>query len=712
MRRIALTLTALWLAALAGAPATPATAQQQAPAAPAPKRVYVLVLDGLRPRDVRPEIMPMLSALRAESTWYDQARSVLVAETIPNHVAMMTGELPRSSGIPGNRYHEPDTQAGGNPRVDMSDPALLGADTLVTRLERACGPAISTATVQSKTYLHGIFRGEPFGDPARQLEADHHWDPRPVPPQDEHTLDARTLNDGFLPWMRTAPTPQFAFVNLGDIDRSGHADEGGAIEIVDGGPFDRANFFQRAAMADTDELVQSFVQELKSSGVWDETVLIITSDHGMDWSLPDHVVNLGTSLKNAGFQWDRDFYIVNNGAADMVYVKTRTAGALDAMVEAIKATPGVDRVLTDRTGLSVEQSEREHPRALYGLDTARAGDIVALAQPGYRFSPGPSDQNSANPIPGNHGHTITQRHTLMVTGGHPSLATVAPGLAAPSQFVPGPTVGDPAAPPVVPDGGPGNLSIAPTVAALLGLGDIAGGYDAPMLSEAFDDSALAGAQGICEGLGRRPAPPPLEPSQPPPGGGAAAGAGGGAAQAGGGGAAAGRVRTTLSARRRVAAGRPVALSGRIEGDGRCAGPGWVRLYRRRAGRSRFDAILEVPAGGDGRWRAEAAAGRGARFVALPVVDGCESAWSAPVDVAVRPAIALDRVARCAVRGRVAGGRRGTRVALQRRQSGRWVTVARGRLDRRLRFALRPRRCRAGAHRVLVVRPRAARRVEL
>lgn len=705
MRRIALiaiaaALAPLWAAALAGA--------QQAPEPAAPQRVYVLVLDGLRPRDVRPEIMPMLSALKGESTWYDQARSVLVAETIPNHVAMMTGELPRSSGIPGNRYHEPDTQAGGNPRVDMSDPALLGADTLVTRLERACGPAISTATVQSKTYLHGIFRGEPFGDPLRQLEADHHWDPRPVPPQDEHTLDARTMNDGFLPWMRTAPTPQFAFVNLGDVDRSGHADEGGAIELVDGGPFDRANFFQRAAMADTDQLVQAFVDELKSEGVWDETVLIITSDHGMDWSLPDRVVNLGTSLEGAGFQWDRDFYIVNNGAADMIYVKTRTEGALDAMVEALKATPGVDRVLTDRTGLSPPESEREHPRALYGLDTARAGDVVALAQPGYRFSPGPSDQNSANPIPGNHGHTITQRHTLMVTGGHPSLASGA-------QSVPGPPVGDPAAPPVVPDGGPGNLSIAPTVAGLLGLGDIAGGYDAPVLSEAFDDGALTGARGICEGLGRRPAPP-VEDPQPPAGG----GGGGGAAAGGGGaqlqdGARPGQVRTTLEARRRTSAGRPVALSGRLEGSGRCAGPGWVRIYRRQSGRARFDAVLEVPASGDGRWRAEVSAGRGARFAALPAVDGCESVWSAPVDVSVRPAIRLDRVERCPgalVRGRVAAGRRGMRVVLQRRQRGRWVTIARDALDRRLRFALRPRDCRSGAHRVVAVRPRAARRVAL
>src|SRR3712207_4604871 len=85
-----------------------------------PLRVYVLVLDGLRPQEVTPELMPNLSFLRERGTWYEQARAVYVAETLPNHAAMMTGMLPGRNGIVSNDFWYPNPQSAQ--RFRMHEP--------------------------------------------------------------------------------------------------------------------------------------------------------------------------------------------------------------------------------------------------------------------------------------------------------------------------------------------------------------------------------------------------------------------------------------------------------------------------------------------------------------------------------------------------------------------------------------------------------------
>jgi hypothetical protein len=65
--------------------------------------VYVVAVDGLDPSEVGPAT-PRLSEPRSSRIWYENARVVMIAETLPNHVAMMTGVLPRKNGIVANDY--------------------------------------------------------------------------------------------------------------------------------------------------------------------------------------------------------------------------------------------------------------------------------------------------------------------------------------------------------------------------------------------------------------------------------------------------------------------------------------------------------------------------------------------------------------------------------------------------------------------------------
>ena len=471
----------------------PAPAQE--PAEPG-FRVYVFVLDGMEPQEVNPVLTPNLAELKSQGTWYEEARAVFPAETLPNHAAMMTGVLPERNGIIGNQYGY--FFPGIYRDLYMDNPSLLDADTLITRLEDCC-PQISTATALSKGYLYNLFHGEPYikddpNDPDNQRQADYHWNPQTAPGYidypDGHIPDQGTMNEGLLPWIRSnAPTPQFAFINLGDVDRSGHVDETGISGEV--------SAFRQAAIEDTDALIGQFVDELKSSGAWDETVLILTSDHGMDWSLnhapllssdigPDaaHAVDVSRHLFLAGY----NAYAIPGGGSAAVY--TREQGAALRIPREITATdadiPAMARVMSAHPGVAFVATPESIPDldnpTLHemGMDHPDNGHLVVFVKPGWAVR----DNSSTNPLPGNHGHPATQHSVLLVTGGHPSLDDT-------PESVPGEKVYDPEnklfSPPA---DGPGNLSIAPTVAALFGIGEPVGGYDGAPLREAFEPYAF------------------------------------------------------------------------------------------------------------------------------------------------------------------------------------------------------------------------------
>jgi phosphonoacetate hydrolase len=540
------------LLALVGGRVEQAPAQAEVPgAAEKGLRVYVVVLDGLMAHEIREPLTPTLAGLKSNGTWYEEARAVFPAETIPNHVAMMTGVPPNRNGIVGNDYWAPN--ADNISKYRMQYPSLLGADTLTTRLENRC--TISTATITSKGYLYGVFRGEPAApaglaneqDPARpdpanpqnQRQADLHWDPRTgtgyINDPDDHVIDQTTM-DTVLKWVDGDPEPpQFAFVNLGDIDRSGHIDMSGNAGGV--------SAFRQAALADTDQQVKRLIDDLKASGAWQQTVLIFTSDHGMDWSVPDGTVNRqGTTaslqsiditrilssamdkdgnpatLEEPGYTQDAkgapgritatslgDFNVVPGGGTATVWMEE------DATIE-----HAAKKILAYRTPAGESPvdfiASREPIQGLDNptfdeleMDHSNNGDFVVFAKQHWAVR----DSASTNPIPGNHGHAPTQHSVLMVTGGSPLLDDT-------PQEVEGPEVWDPPTTPFSkPSGGPGNLSVAPTVAALFGIGPPTGGYARGPLTDAFKSYALA-PHTACQAASPPQAPPPTTGGNEPP----------------------------------------------------------------------------------------------------------------------------------------------------------------------------------------------------
>ena len=181
-----------------------------------------------------------------------------VMETIPNHVMMMTGLRPDRTGVPSNTIYDRKLGAVRDPRPAVRHP-LRDAD-------RPAQPARPLDRHRAQQDL-----------PVRRVR-------RPAPPT-AGSRSRRSRSPSTLPtcspsrprWRCTSEfDPSLMFVNLGDIDRFGHADlTGTTLQVA-----------RRLALADTDLQVQRFVDALKASGAWEHAVVIVLADHSMDWSTP------------------------------------------------------------------------------------------------------------------------------------------------------------------------------------------------------------------------------------------------------------------------------------------------------------------------------------------------------------------------------------------------------------------------------------------
>lgn len=479
------------------------TVVADAPAAERPI-VYAVVIDGLDGDRVDAGRAPFISSLLAgkagSATYYPESRSVMIAETNPNHTAMMTGAYGATSGIPGNAFalyapleNEDSCTATGPPDFTKPPSITSGehpgcplAQTVFEAVKRQGNPdGLRTAAVLGKPKLGRIFAARNFDGSMRDV--DYLWAPCssgtddddycgdvPTNPITGYAVDDAAVMDQVLRTIRTGigaeprRRPDFTFVNLQQADSAGHA------AGTQSGLYD-------SSIALADQQVKRLVDELKARGEWEKTVLILLSDHSMDTTPAK--TNLTGSFTRAGVPKDR-FTVVQNGSLDAVYLADRTDPQRFELLKQMRATalatPGVVEALYREPnpvdGDIANTLDAVHP----GWHAAgeRSGDLVVTHASGGAFSdPG----LTSNPIPGNHGGPQTRDNFFAVTGGGAYLRQQR------VEGTAGPQFDDTEANP----GQAENVDAAPTVMGLLGLApprDSAGRF----LGEAFDLSALPG----------------------------------------------------------------------------------------------------------------------------------------------------------------------------------------------------------------------------
>ncbi len=484
----------LVLAALLALPAG-ASAQAQAPADdPALPLVYVFVVDGLDGDRVDMGQAPFLSRMLLgqegnRATYYQESRSIMVAETNPNHVAMATGAFADRSGIPGNAFAVRDEASkracGGDPAepgtvdVDGETGTCMVAESFFTAAKRLAGRDVTTAGIFGKPKLARIFatrRLDPNG-----YDADHLWSPcapnepadycdsrAPGRPNDGtavadsdvmgHVLE--TVNDG-VQADGTMKRPNLTFVNLPSVDSAGHGFGTGAA--------------YQEAIGLADAQLQRFVANQKQRGLWERTVMLVVSDHSMDTTLQKNSLRLAF---NAGGISDSNFIAVQNGSLDMIYLRDRNRPDRDEILKKLRAiaagTTGVDEALyrapNPADGGAEHTLEAKHPG--WRLAGERTGDLVVTHVEGGAF-------NEPNPLVGNHGGPQTSDNTFVVMSGGGQVRQQA--LAGEV----GPRFDDTLLNPRQAQ----NVDVAPTVMALFGLPAPADS-EGRVLFEAFTQGAL------------------------------------------------------------------------------------------------------------------------------------------------------------------------------------------------------------------------------
>lgn len=437
---------------LAAALAAPASSAAQA-TDPGGPLVYVFVLDALDGDRVDAGVAPYLQSLvrgeqGARTTYFRESRSIMIAETNPNHVAMATGAYGSTSGIPGNSFAVYGPTANGDscaltgPRdeskpptpVSGESPDCLKAETFFEAAQRGPGAdGVVTAGIFGKPKLSRIFAGKKT-DPSR-FDADYLWTPclepsddvpycKQVPNRgfDEYSILDSTVMDEVLrttaqgvpgdgkTFMGGNRRPNLTFVNFPAIDNSGHATGAGP-------EYDNA-------IVRADQQVQRFVEQQKRLGLWDRTVMVLLSDHSMD-STPQKT-SLDARFRAAGIS-SGDYDIVQNGSAALVYLTNRTDDKRFAKLKAMRAAavqgapaiqpfgpPAVEALYREpnpEDGLTANTLDSVHPGwRLAGPETA---DLVVTAASTTSFN------DPINPLAGNHGGPQTRDNFLAVVGGSP-----------------------------------------------------------------------------------------------------------------------------------------------------------------------------------------------------------------------------------------------------------------------------------------------------
>jgi ectonucleotide pyrophosphatase/phosphodiesterase family member 5 len=251
---------------------------QDAPVGTDSVAVYLVVVDGLLPEEVAQ--MPSLRQLATDGFYLPESRAQMLAETTPNHVSMITGMRSDRHGMPGNAVAYLDENIGREPRY-------LQADTIYSLIARQV-PDLVTAAATSKSYIVDMSKHERV-DPGRE-DADATNSPFIVPGLD-NAVDAE-VGPNALQFSRELD-PDFLWMSLGDVDRVGHLDQTGSAQDPTGlPPAVRTSDLQAA-----DRQVGNLIAQLQLDGRWERTVVIFTTDHSMDWSMPDSTVNLFPSFE-------------------------------------------------------------------------------------------------------------------------------------------------------------------------------------------------------------------------------------------------------------------------------------------------------------------------------------------------------------------------------------------------------------------------------
>jgi predicted AlkP superfamily pyrophosphatase or phosphodiesterase len=308
------------------------------PAKAKPEYILFLTADGFRTDYLDWYKPPVLTQLAAEGVRVLHPQNVFPTQTTPNMTALVTGALPRTSGIAANNQYVAELDE------IMQSPRDNKAETIAETLGKA---GWRTAAV-NHFMLKG--RGARF---YRTVGYD----------KSEETTEA------ILDLIKNQDAHFIAAI-YGETDHAGHKHGPESKEVKD-------------AVLSIDKAVGKLIEALKAQGIYERALITFTADHGMSaYEKKEASREPAEALRRAGFKVatsegtlkpETDIVVLDAGVR-LVYFRSR-AGP-EARTKAAK-------VLTEIKG--VEVLNRQRLDAL-GCHNNRSGDLVVSPLPGYCIS--------------------------------------------------------------------------------------------------------------------------------------------------------------------------------------------------------------------------------------------------------------------------------------------------------------------------------------
>ena len=305
------------------------------------RRVVLVVFDGMRPDFITPQYAPNLYSLATNGVFFRKHHPVFVSTTIVNGTALATGTHPGRSGILANSDFRPalnsqtavasevlDTVRRGD---QLSGGRYIAADTVAELVQDAGfhtymagtkGVALmhdrsprrtdTAAHSNSVTLFRGLTLPRAALAPLTKLNDDKVFpDTYTSPNAASDGWTTKALVHGL--WKKGIP--KYSLLWLSDPDITQHAKGVGAPESL-------------AAIAESDKNLGELVKVLKENGVFDDTDIMVVSDHGFSSTVRS--ADIADALKKRGLNAQSSF---NNPEPGDVVVTALGGAALIHVID-------------------------------------------------------------------------------------------------------------------------------------------------------------------------------------------------------------------------------------------------------------------------------------------------------------------------------------------------------------------------------------------
>jgi predicted AlkP superfamily pyrophosphatase or phosphodiesterase len=327
-RFIVLPFLCLWLGA-------PVAAQVQSGSTP--KYILFLTADGFRSDYAEWYQPPHLKQLIAEGVRVLHATNVFPTLTTPNMCSLVTGSYPRTTEVAANAQYVKELDKIVSRVRDNK------AETIAETLRKAGWKTAAVNQFMLENRGTDFYVSTGYDDSAATTAA---------------VLD-----------LLKNKQPRFVGAIYGAADHAGHQHGPRSDEV-------------KKAVLEIDAAIGGLVQGLKAQGIFEETLLVFSADHGMSaYAAKQASIEPAAALRNAGFRVatsqeqlkaDTQIVVIANGVR-AIYFRDLTPAQKARAAEVLSAIEGAE--VLDRKRLDA-----------LGCHDNRSGDLIVSPLPGYVMS--------------------------------------------------------------------------------------------------------------------------------------------------------------------------------------------------------------------------------------------------------------------------------------------------------------------------------------